>query len=258
MNLSLTRQMVGAELLKLRRNRGTMAFALFLTVGVVILFFGVGAIEHASDPARNEPAGGMHGFRDGVRALGLFFGMLAAILIGSEAGTSDRASGVFRDLVVTGRSRLALFAVRLPAAVIISLAVSGGAYVLILIGTFAFAGGTGTPSLGLILQGAGWIALANIAIVTFAVGIGSLTGSRAVTLTAVIGWQAIATNILLNISFLGTARDGLLTAGLTQLAPVPDHNQTVTMASGVAVVVILCWLVIPTLVGAWRTQTQDA
>jgi ABC-type transport system involved in multi-copper enzyme maturation permease subunit len=258
MNLSLTRQMVSAELLKLRRNRGTMAFALFLTAGVVILFFGVGAIEHAANPSRNAPAGGMHGFRDGVRALGLFFGMLAAILIGSEAGTSDRASGVFRDLVVTGRSRLALFAVRLPAAMILSLALSAIAYALILIGTFAFAGGTGTPGVGLILQGAGWIALANIAIVTFAVGVGSLTGSRAVTLTAVIGWQAIATNILLNISFLGSARDGLLTAGLTQLTPVTGDHQPVTMATGVAIVVILCWLVVPTLVGAWRTQTEDA
>jgi ABC-type transport system involved in multi-copper enzyme maturation permease subunit len=258
MNCSLTRQMIGAELLKLRRNRGTMAFALFLTVGVVILFFGVSAIAHASNPARNEPAGGMHGFRDGVHALGVFFGMLAGILIGSEAGTSDRASGVFRDLVVTGRSRLALFAVRLPAAMIISLAFSACAYAVILIGTFAFAGGTGTPSLGLILQGAGWIALANIAVVTLAVGIGSLTGSRAVTLTAVIGWQAIATNILLNISFLGSARDGLLTAGLNQLIPVSGDHQTVTMGTGVAIVVILCWLVIPTLIGAWRTETQDA
>ena len=56
-----------------------------------------------------------------------------------------------------------------------------------------FADGSATPGLGLILQGAGWIALANIAVVTFAVGVGSLSGSRAVTLTAVIGWQAIAT-----------------------------------------------------------------
>lgn len=258
MNVTVTRNMIGAELLKLRRNRGVMAFALFLTVGITILYFGIGAIEHSSNPASNGPIGGLRGFRDALRALGVLFGTLAAILIGAEAGTSDRSSGVFRDLVVTGRSRLALFAVRLPAAFIMTLAVTGLGYVVAVIGVLAFAGGTPTPSLGLILQGAGWLALADLAVVTFAVGIGSLTGSRAVTLTAVIGWVAIATNILLNVSFLGSLRDGLLTPALTRLAPVSGLHLTVAMASGVAVVVTLAWIVIPTLIGAWRTQTVDA
>jgi ABC-type transport system involved in multi-copper enzyme maturation permease subunit len=258
MNASVATRMIAAEVLKLRRNRGVMAFAVFLTVGVVILFFGVSAIEHASDPVKNRPAGGLPGFRDGVRAMGLFFGMLAAILIGAEAGTSDRASGVFRDLVVTGRSRLALFAVRVPAAIIVSLALSAAAYALILIGTFVFAASEPTPDLSLILQAAGWIALADIAVTTLAVGVGSLTGSRAGTLTGVIGWQAIATNLLLNIGFLGSARDGLLTAALTQLIPVPDARATVTMSAGVAVVVVCGWLLVPAALGAWRTRTQDA
>jgi hypothetical protein len=258
MNASVATRMIGAELLKLRRNRGVMGFALFLTVGIVILYFGITEIEHSSNPLSNQPAGGIRGFRDGLRAIGLFFGMLATILIGSEAGTTDRASGVFRDLVVTGRSRLALFAVRLPAAVILSLALSAIAYALTLIGTFAFADGTPTPDLTLIAQGAGWIVLADVVIGTLAVGIGSLTGSRAVTLTAVIGWQAIATNILLNVTFLGSARDALLTPALSQISPVPIDRGGVAMATGVAVVVLICWFAIPTLIGAWRTQTADA
>lgn len=258
MNLSLTRHMIGAELLKLRRSRGIMGFALFLTVGVLLLFYGIGAIEHSSNPLSNPVAGGLRGFRDGVRAMGLFFGMLATILIGAEAGTSDLTSGVFRDLVVTGRSRLGLFAVRLPAAIVVSLAFAAAAYALILIGTFAFADGTPTPDISLILQGAGWIVLATIAVSALAVGVGSLTGSRAVTLTAVIGWQAIATNILLNIGFLGRLRDGLLTASLTQLMPVQSDRQTVTMAAGVAVAVVIGWVAIPSALGAWRTTTRDA
>lgn len=258
MTLAIARQMVAAEILRLRRNRGVMAFALLLTVGVTVIYFGVGAIEHASNPIRNPPVGGLHGFTDGIRALGVFFGMLSAILIGSEAGTSDRTSGVFRDLVVTGRSRLALFAVRLPAAVCVSLAVAAAAFALIVLGTFLFAGGAPVPSAGMILRGAGWVALTQAVIVAFAVGVGSLTGSRAVTLTAVIGWQAIATNILLNVSFLGTAREGLLTPALMQIIPVPVGRQEVTMATGVAVAVLVAWAVVPTLVGAWRTRTQDA
>jgi hypothetical protein len=38
-----------------------------------------------------------------------------------------------------------------------------------------------------IAQSAGWLGLSDAAIVAFAVGVGSLSGSRALTLTAVIG-----------------------------------------------------------------------
>jgi hypothetical protein len=49
-------------------------------VVVLLIFFGYNAIQHASDPFKNEPAGGAHGFDRAVRVLGLFFGMLTAIL----------------------------------------------------------------------------------------------------------------------------------------------------------------------------------
>jgi ABC-type transport system involved in multi-copper enzyme maturation permease subunit len=258
MTLTVARQMIGAEILKVRRNRSVMAFALLLTVGVVVLFYGYDAIQHASDPVQNSPAGGLNGFRHGVEALGVFFGMLAAVLIGAEVGTADVSSGVFRDLVATGRSRLALFAVRLPAAAIVSLCLSAAAYALVLLATFVFADGTATPGLGLILQSAGWIALANVVVAGVAVGVGSMSGSRALTLTAVIGWQAILTNLLVNVRSLGSVRDALLTPALQQLMPVKGDRLDVVMAVGIAVLVICAWLVIPQALGAWRTQARDA
>jgi ABC-type transport system involved in multi-copper enzyme maturation permease subunit len=258
MNVTVARQMIGAEILKVRRNRSVMAFALLLTVGVVILFYGYDALQHASDPLHNGPAGGINGFRHGVEALGTFFGMLAAVLIGAEVGTADLSSGVFRDLVATGRSRLALFGVRLPAAAIVALCLSAVAYALVLLATFVFAGGTPTPSAGIILQSAGWIALANVAVVALAVGVGSLSGSRALTLTAVIGWQAIVTNLLINVKSLGSVRDALLTPALDQLIPLKGDRVDVVMAAGVAVLVICAWVVLPQALGAWRTQARDA
>ena len=67
-----------------------------------------------------------------MRVLALFFGPLAAILIGVEAGTGDASAGVFRDLVVTGRSRLALFASRVPAALALCwLVITGVAYAML-------------------------------------------------------------------------------------------------------------------------------
>ena len=258
MTFTVARQMIGAEILKVRRNRSVMGFALLLTVGVVILFYGYDAIQHASDPIHNSPAGGIDGFRHGVEALGVFFGMLAAVLIGSEVGTADLSSGAFRDLVATGRSRLALFAVRLPAAAIVTLCLSAVSYALVLLATFAFAGGTATPSVGVILQSAGWIALANVTGAALAVGVGSLTGSRALTLTAVIGWQAIVTNLVINVKSLGSVRDALLTPALEQLIPVPGVRLDVVMAAGTAVIVVCAWLLIPQALGAWRTQARDA
>jgi ABC-type transport system involved in multi-copper enzyme maturation permease subunit len=260
MTLAVARQMIGAEILKVRRNRSVMAFGLLLTVVVVVVVYGYVAIQHSSNPLQNEPAGGTLGLHRGIRNLGEFFGMLAAVLIGAEVGTSDLSSGVFRDLVSTGRSRLALFAVRLPAAAIVTWCLSAAAYALVLVATFVFADGTATPSLGLILQGAGWIALANLVVTALAVGVGSLTGSRALTLTAVIGWQAIVTNLLVNVSSLGSLRDALLTPALTQIMPlnIGSSDHPAVMATGVAVVVILGWLSIPQLLGGWRTRTRDA
>ena len=109
-------RMTGADFLKLRKKRGTLIWVLVLALLPVIVLFTVKAIQHSSNAVQYGPAGGTSGFIDGLRLLCLFFGPLAAILIGVEAGTGDASAGVFRDLVVTGRSRLALFASRVPAA----------------------------------------------------------------------------------------------------------------------------------------------
>jgi len=255
--LFTTRQMIGAEILKLRRNRGVVAFAFLLSVVVVLLFFGYNAIQHASNPAQNGPAGGALRFDRAARVLGLYFGGLTAILIGSEAGTADISSGVFRDLVATGRSRLSLFFVRAPAAIIVTLAFNALGFLLALAASFLLAGGQPTPGVSLILESAGWIVLANVVLAGLAVGVGSVTGSRAVSLTAVIGWQLLVTELLVNVTSLGSARDALLTPAAGQLAPF-DAGTGVTMATGVAIAVLVGWLAVPALAGAWRTQTRDA
>ncbi len=177
---------------------------------------------------------------------------------GAEAGTADSASGFFRDLVATGRSPLSLFFVRLPAAIAVSLALVLSAFALSVIATFVFAGGTPTPSLSLILRSAGWIALATVIVVAFAVGAGSRTGSRAVTLAAVIGWQLVATQLLLKTTALGSVRDALLTVSLRQVAPFDIGVGTVAMSTGVAVAVLVAWALIPAALGAWQTKVRDA
>ena len=102
------------------------------------------------------------------------------------------------------------------------------------------------------------MALGNAIMAALAVGVGSITGSRAVTLTGVIGWQTVATQLLINVTSLGSARNVLLTPALGQLIPVGPNIAGVTMATGTAVIVLICWAVIPSVTGAWRTRVRDA
>ncbi|HLH65742.1 MAG TPA: hypothetical protein VKV27_08565 [Solirubrobacteraceae bacterium] len=259
MSLEVAREMLAVEILRLRRNRVLMAFSALLAIGSLVLMFCFEAVQHASSPATNAPAGGTVGFDHAVRMLGLMFGVLAAALIGTEAGTADLSSGVFRDLVATGRSRLALFAFRAPAAILVTLALDAVAFAIAIVATFLLAGGQPDPTLAVILQSAAWIVLSTTMAATLAVGVGSVSGSRGVTLTGVLGWLAIATPLLINVSSLGSVREGIMTVALSSLMPVSGGlGASIAVPTAVAVAVLAGWLAVPTALGAWKTVTGDA
>jgi hypothetical protein len=255
--LTTARNLYSAELLKLRRQRPLIAFVAFLTIGSVVIFMGYLQLRHASNPSQYGSPGGALGLAHLLRDLGVFFGALAAVLVGTEAGTADLSSGVFRDLVATGRSRLQLFMVRLPAALTLSLGFTLAAYALGIVAVFAFAGGMPTPTAGQILDGAAWLALADLVVCGLAVAVGSVTGSRALTLTAVIGLQTIATQLIIGVPSLGFVRELLINSALSQLVPLGAGNG-VQVAEGTAVAVLIGWVLLPALAGAWRTVTRDA
>jgi ABC-type transport system involved in multi-copper enzyme maturation permease subunit len=259
---ALALRMTGADLLKLRKRRGTLIWAFVLTLAPVLIFFIVRAAQHSSSPASHPVAGGMEGYRDALRLLALFFGPLAAIMIGTDAGAGDLAAGVFRDLVVTGRSRLALFATRVPAAIAITWAVLCVGFALSILGSFVFAGGTPTPDGALIANGLGFALLSTGVVCAVAVGFASLTGSRPAALTVLIGWQLVASPILANISSLGSSRKLVLTQAIAHFSPVNlgdgGRGTVVTMGLGAAVLVLALWLAVFLALGAWRTRTMDA
>jgi hypothetical protein len=261
-------QMVGAELLKLRRKRSIMWIAGLLSIGIVVIFFGVLEIEHLTNPAIAAPggpsgygpAGGLDRFDHAIVLLSVYFGALMAILVGTEAATTDTASGVFRDLVVTGRPRLWLFAVRVPAALIVTLVFGLASLALAIAASFAFAGGLPTPSASFVLDAVLWVCAAQAVMCVIAVGLGSLSGSRAGSLTVLIGFQLIAGRLLAMASALGSSRDWIPSVALGALKPgrpLPDNNH-LTMAAGLAVVVLLVWAGVWLAAGAWRTRTCDA
>jgi hypothetical protein len=257
--------MIAADILKLRRHRPTMAAAAALSAGITALYLAVVLARH------NGQLPGAQTLADGTALMGLYFGSFAAILIGTEAGTIDLAAGVFRDLAATGCSRTVLFLTRIPAAVTVALAFTLSGFLITVAATFAFRGTSPAPGATLIAESAGWVVLATTVVTALAVGIGSLTGSRSITLTAIIGWQTLATGLLYLATFLGAARDLVLLIALSRLLPGqaigtrahPGSSNTLTnyklaMPAVTAVLVILAWLVIPAVAGAWRTRTRDA
>lgn len=259
---TLAAEMVGADLLKLRKKRSTVIWALILVLAPLLIYFIVRAAQHSSSPLKYGPAGGVNGYTDGLRILALFFAPLAGIMIGVEAGAGDSASGVFRDLVVTGRSRLALFAARLPAAIAVCWIVTLAGYALLALGTYLLNSGSPTPSGATIANGIGFSLLSTGVICAIAVGFASLTASRPPALTVLIGWHLVASPILANISSLGKARDVVLSQAIAQFSPVAlgggMHGQAVTMSDGLAIVVMVAWLVVLLGLGAWRTAKMDA
>ncbi len=259
--VTVAAQMFGADFLKLRKKRGILIWAILLAVAPVVLFFVIGAILHAANPSENGPIGGAHNFSLGVRLLGgLFFGPLASILIGVEAGTGDASAGVFRDLVVTGRSRLALFASRVPAALALCWLVIGSAYLLIVLGSFVFASNLPTPDGALIFNSLGFLLLGSGVLCSVAVGFASLTTSRPAAIIALIAWQVIASPLLAAITVFSSVRNIILDQALTHFSPVDlgDRISGLSMSGGTAVLVILGWLVVFLGLGAWRTARMDA
>ena len=104
--------------LELRKRRGLMITVLVMTVAPTVLILGLRLAFHLFDPAHYGPAGDPSTF-SATANLTAEFGFIIAAVIGAAAGTTDLHDGVFRYLVVTGRSRLALYLARIPAGLAI-------------------------------------------------------------------------------------------------------------------------------------------
>jgi len=260
---AVARRLAGAEFLKVRKRRGLVALTAFLTVGAVVLAGGVLAVLHAADPAKYGPAGGLGNLANAgfiVSSLGA----VAAVLVGATMGAGDLQAGVFRDLVATGRSRLALFTARIPGGLALLWPLVAVAWAAACAGSVLLAGPNPPPGLAVMIEGGLWVLLATAVSYLMALGLASLAGTRSATVGILLAWQFAVTPLALGVAKLGVLRDGLLTAGLDRMIPAgllpgarPDPVSA-TMSIAVAVAVIAAWAVVPLVAGAWRTCTRDA
>ncbi len=126
-----TWSMITTRFMELRKRRGLMAALLVVNVGLPVIFLSVRLIAHAVAPKSYGPAGGYSIFNGLVVGALFGLGFIVAATLGCSAGSTDLTDGMFRHLVITGRSRLALYFARIPAglAIIVPIVASGFAIV---------------------------------------------------------------------------------------------------------------------------------
>ncbi|HZB35524.1 MAG TPA: ABC transporter permease [Gaiellaceae bacterium] len=252
-------RLANAEFLKLRKRRGLVAAVSAVTILPMVVAYVVLLVLHANDPGKHGPAGGLENFMPSIDILTTLT-ILAAVLIGATLGTGDLTAGVFRELVVTGRSRLSLFTARIPAGLAVLLAPVAVAFGITAAASRAFAGSLEAPSSTVLAQSGAWLALMAGVSMVIALGVSSLFSSRGTSIGILLGWQLGVMPVLLAIGSLGSFREGLFYAAADRLQPaaLADGPTQVPMAVATAVVVLVAWTVIPLAFGAWRTQTRDA
>jgi len=123
--------MIATRFMELTRRRGLMAALILVNIGIPAVFLAIRLIAHAVAPHSYGPAGGYDIFSAMVAGELFIFGFIVAATLGCTAGSVDLTEGMFRHLVVTGRSRLALYLARIPAglAIIVPLIAAGFAIV---------------------------------------------------------------------------------------------------------------------------------
>jgi hypothetical protein len=119
--------MIATRIMELRKRRGLMIALVFVNIGIPTVFLVVRLLAHAFAPHSYGPAGGYDIFSNLVAGVMFIFGFIVAATLGCTAGSVDLTEGMFRHLVVTGRSRLALYLARIPAglAIIVPLVAVG-------------------------------------------------------------------------------------------------------------------------------------
>jgi hypothetical protein len=251
-----------ADLLKLRKRRGLFWTVFVLTVVPQVIAYGVIAILHVANPDRHGPAGGIENLGNGMSVL-VLLGSVASIVVGASAGADDLTSGVFRELVVTGRSRLALFGARIPGGLAYLLSFVAVAYAISAVVSGVANGYLPAPSATLSIEAGLWILAESAFYFVLGLGLASVTGSRAYTIGILLAWRTIVSHILMAISALGTFREAVPSVAFDRLAPdaierYVNESPNIGVSVGTAIFVLVLWVAVACGVGAWRTATRDA
>jgi hypothetical protein len=266
--------LINAKVLELRKRRTLMVVAVAFTVALPVVFYGVRLICHLADPARYAPAGAPDAFATAGTLMGEF-GFIIAATLGVTAGTADLTDGMFRHLVITGRSRTALYLARLPAGLSILLSLAAiGFTVACLVTAFLgspHAAGAITVSAGDMVRSGLWLELYLIVGYALGLGLGSLMGQRTVPVILLVVLEIIITPVLADHPLpyflngerlvVGVAMDQLKPAALaggSTVGPSGGLLHLPPMPTWAMITVIASWILGWSVIGAWKMATRDA
>jgi hypothetical protein len=249
-------RLIRAEVLKLVRRRGLMAWCLLITIGVVVVVETVFVVLHAVNSAHHGAAGGPSNFRGAAETVALF-GTLTAVLIGATAGSQDVSNGVFRDLVVTGRRRSTLFNVRAPGALLVWLPMMLTGFAVVTVASFVFAGDLPNPSAHDVVHELAYALATGIVNLFVAVGLAAVVSAR-IVIGVLIVWNTAVAHILISLHTLGSAREFINVAAAEHFQPHQSADQRVAMSTAAALVILLVWVAVFARVGQFWTQRRDA
>jgi ABC-type transport system involved in multi-copper enzyme maturation permease subunit len=245
--------LVRADLLKLRRRRGLMALAAAIGIGSVMLIFTVNAIRHGSD-ASVLPAGGVSHFEDATDFIGVM-GVVIAAMIGATAAAGDAEAGTLRDVIATGRSRLALFGSRAAAATIVTLALLLVSLVVAAIASVALAGSLPAPSVSEILHRSAAVLAFGVGTGLLAVALATLAKSRGPVIATVLALDVVVSQVLIHVSFLGDTRAVLPYVAFMRL--IGDKMSGIDVSLLAAVGVTVAWAVAAVGTGLWWARRVE-
>jgi hypothetical protein len=268
--------LIGVKFLETRKRRTLMIVTTLFTVALPVIFYAIRIIYHASSPARYAPAGEPDAFA-AIGALMPQFGFIIAATLGATAGSADLTDGMFRHLVITGRSRLALYLARIPAglAILLSLAAVGFtvACLVTAVAHSPLTPGEVIPSAGALARSGLWLELDLSIGFTIGLGLGSLMGQRTVPVILLIVLEIILTPRLFaqplphlidgQRLFFGVAMNQMKPAALAGgIVITPQGGVTAPhlppMPTWAMITVIAGWIIGWSVIGAWKMTTRDA
>ncbi|HEY8030615.1 MAG TPA: ABC transporter permease [Gaiellaceae bacterium] len=255
-------RLVGADILKLRRNRSLAVITAVLTVGAVAITVAIMEVLHVANPAKHGPAGGVANLGH-IAFLISVLGTAAAAIVGSRAGAGDKDAGVYRDLVVTGRSRIALYLSRIPAGAAFLLPFVASAYALAAISAVVFSGSKPVPDMRLLVLTGLWTLLEVAFFYLLSVAIAALLGSRSYAIGVVLAFRLAITPLVASISALGIVRELMPGVAMQALTPsalgdAARQGPAIAMSTGAVAAVLLVWAVAAVVLAGWRDVTRDA
>jgi ABC-type transport system involved in multi-copper enzyme maturation permease subunit len=250
------------DVLKLRKRRGLVVVVSLLTVGAAAITYAVIELLHVANAVKYGPAGGTTNLGH-VALLLTMLGTAAAAIVGSTSGSGDLDAGVYRDLVVTGRSRLALFGSRLVGGLAFLVPFVAAAYALAAAASIVFAGSNALPGTQLLAVTGLWVLLEVTFYYLLAVGISCLIGSRSYTIGTVLAFRLAITPLVASIGALGVVRElvpgvALQTLMPTGLGDAARQRPHIGMSVAAVAAVLVVWTVVALVAGARRDTTRDA